>query len=547
MPTEAPPLPPTTTDTAAARAAERTWRANHDALSRHQAELAALLEDCDPGVTWATARDGSVSGREVGGGWVAGCSVPLLAGRALLRSLVVEGGGHCLLLPAHAGVVAAARERVGPDVVLFVIQPDLACCRTVLGCYDGADDIAAGRLWFAAGDGWAAELRAVFARHPGLATPARFVQTRLTPEVAVGPVIAEAQQAFTDVAVDRAATLARRRVRPAPPRRQVLAFAGSRFRLWHVGGEPLQAALATRPVAAYDTDDPFRSALPALAAAADDSAAVVAIDVGRPETAGMVPADVPWVTWMTRPAVPPATAGDWLIVADPAWRDRTRAAGWPADRVRVGVCPPLLPSDGLPAIPTLALIADVAPAVQPEAVRNYSSYRLLWEAIEADLRDDPWAVTDAAAYVRSRATAAGLDPDRVAVDAFVHGLVLPAYAPAVARQLIAAGVPVRLWGQGWSADAEFQPHAAGTVADTRDLRRAVRSATALVRPVPGADWHSVQSCGRPVLSTVGVADTADVARRASTLIRSSPAGRLENRRLPTLADALNAVLGRPAN
>ncbi len=128
---------------------------------------------------------GACGRRDGDGRWAAGCSVPLLAGRALLRSLSVEPGGHCLLAPAHAGLVVAARERLGPDPVLFVVQPDLDLLPADPGGDDFSADLAAGRLWFAAGDGWAAEFRRAFDAHPGLAVPARFVQTRLTPDAAV--------------------------------------------------------------------------------------------------------------------------------------------------------------------------------------------------------------------------------------------------------------------------------------------------------------------------------------------------------------------------
>jgi hypothetical protein len=124
-------------------------------MADRQPAMATVLDAVVPNVAWAIARDGSLWARDGAGAWLGGCSVPLLAGRALLRSLPVEPGGHCLLSPAHAGLVAAARERVGPVAALFVIQPDLALCRAILSADDIADDIAAGRAWFFAGDRWA--------------------------------------------------------------------------------------------------------------------------------------------------------------------------------------------------------------------------------------------------------------------------------------------------------------------------------------------------------------------------------------------------------
>ena len=546
MPTAAPArrvAPP-----AAAQAAERNWRANHAALSLHQPAHADALAASEPDVTWALARDGSLSARGPNGQWVAGCSVPLLAGRALLRSLTAGPGGQCLLAPAHAGLVVAARERLGPDAVLFVVQPDLDRCRVILGCADLAADLAAGRLWFAAGEGWAAELHRTLDAHPGLATPARFIQTRLTGEDVLQPLIAEVQRKVGVLATVRADALDRRLNNPAPtePGRTVV-IAGSRWRLWKPGADLLSTAVAATPACTaitYDTDDPLTAASIAMAAAVDGAAAVVSLDVCRAAAAPVLPTHVPWITWLTTPAVPAhdgAGPHDRLIVADAAWVGPARDAGWPADRVHVGSCPPLLPTLPLPVKPTLGLIADAAPVQLPDAVGDYSSQRVLWDAIAAEVQDNPLVVDDATAYVTDRAKRMNIDAEELDLTLFVEALVLPVYAQALARLLAAAGLPLRLWGHGWDDRTEFRHLAAGSVVDVDAFQAAVAASTILVRHTPGRPWHPVESTGRPVLSAAGHT-TASYLAQATALLRSPPV--YMSRRGETLQAAVAQILRR---
>jgi hypothetical protein len=174
-----------------------------------------------------------------------------------------------------------------------------------------------------------------------------------------------------------------------------------------------------------------------------------------------------------------------------------------------------------PPTPALGLVADTRLVELPEAVRGYSSRRLLWELIEAEIRDDPTVVDDAAAYVAERAGRLNVDPLEIDVGLFVESLVLPAYAQALARLLIGAALPIRLWGQGWDEMDEFHPFAAGPVPDAATLRSAVAASTALVRPTPGRDWHPAASCARPTLSAAGRTAAAYVAQ-AAVLLRSAP-------------------------
>ncbi len=549
MPTEAPARPASrpSAEPAAVATAARNRLVNLAALSRRQPAQAAALAASPAPAGWATARDGSLWGRDDAGRWLAGCSVPLLAGRALLRSLSPDPGGSCLLAPAHAGLVVAARERVGPGPVLFVVQPDLDICRHILAAADVSADLDAGRLWIAAGDDWAAEFRRTFDAHPGLAVPVRFVQTRLTPDAVTAPLIAAAQQVIGELADARTKSLAVAAARSGPAQAgRTLVVGGSRFRLWGPPVELVAAAAAEvlgRTVVSYDTGDPLVAAPTALAEAAEGVAAVVAADLGRIDAAAVLPSGARWVTWVTRPVVPTrdrAGTDDRLILADPAWRPLAAAVGWPADRIGVGRCPPLLPALPPPVEATLGLLCDTGPITVPDAVRNFSSHRLLWEAIAAELYDAPLIVTDAVRFVADRARDGGLSTDGLDVPVFVDRLILPAYAQGLARLLIAAGLPIRLWGAGWDELPEFTSRAVGSVSDGATFQAAVAASTSLVRHTPGRAWHPIDACGRPVLAAE-CGSPAQWLSQACAAVRSP--SKPAEAALPSLAAALRVALG----
>ena len=512
MPTLAPVLD-RAADLAAELAADH-WRANRAALARRQPAVAAVLDGCDV-AGWATARDGSLTTRSDDGRWFAGCSVPRLAGRALLRTLAVEPGGHCLLAPAHGGLVAAARERLGDDVVLFVIQPDADATRVLLGSNDWSADLSAGRLWLATGPAWADQLRAALDDHPGLAAPSLFVRTKLTADADVDPLVADAQRAFGDIATRRQSRITRLLSRTDRATGGPLAVVRSRFRLWDVSG-----CLSVLADVDYDLDDPLTGSPLALAEAAAECGAVLSADLGRGDAAAVVPAATPWVTWVTLGRVPAfelAGPADQLILADAAWIAAAADAGWPGERVRVGQCPPLVDAGLPPTRPVLSILADTGPIVAGESVRQFSTHQLLWDAIAAELHDDPSPATDPAAFLSARATRMGLDLDALDAVQFLDGLIGPAFVQGLARQLLKGGLPVRLWGEGWADLPEFANAAAGPLTSREQFAAAVTASTALVRPTPADQWHPVAACERPVL-TAG----ADLVRRARAILSRPP-------------------------
>ena len=161
-------------------------------------------------------------------------------------------------------------------------------------------------------------------------------------------------------------------------------------------------------------------------------------------------------------------------------------------------------NDSPPPPPFIALIADTCPTDPPPRIDDYSSHRLLWEAIRRELRDDPFAAgDDPAAYLERRVRAFGVADEGLDRPQFVDGLILPAYAQSVARLLIGAALPLRLFGAGWRDLPEFAPHAAGPVPDRRALERVAHASAALAHPWPARHAHPIEALGRPVVRAAG--------------------------------------------
>jgi hypothetical protein len=478
---------------------------------------------------WTTARDGSTTTRASDGRWWAGCSVPLLAGRSLLNSLESGSGvTTCLLHPDHAGIVRAARENQTPTTVLIVVHPDPAVIDHVLHEHDFSADIRAHRTSFFCGEQWADSLRQHFRRYPGLATPARFVRTKLTADETVDELIAEAQAVFTEVAVARAAQLDQLKSgRPQIASGRVLVVGRSAFQLWRPSFDELSADLPGVGLTAvhFDTDDALHGSPVALATSAAGCDAVFGADVFRADARGLVDERTAWVTWVTRPAIAVFdTAGrrDRLLLADSAWAAVAEKSGWPLDRTGL-LAHPVSSPPPRPEKPRLGILADLSPINPPEAVKTFSSHRMLWEAIEAELLENPLTVNnDMAGYLTDRAGRMNLDPGELDRGAFCDGLIVPAYQRGLAALLVRSGLPVALYGSGWIDDPALIDHVAGDLRSEEDLQDAVARCSALVHALPIAGAHPIDALGRPVVRANPNEPFLQTAKRAMTGV-SKPA------------------------
>lgn len=501
--------------------ADRRWAANvaanGHALAATQPGLVRVLRDGLPGFTPVFARDGSLTtfyDRET---WWAGCSLPRRAAGAMLKRLDARGGTSCFLCPPHAAHLRVALDRAERNQAVIAVVPADRDLAVMLGCENFSADLAAGRLWFAAGEDWPAVLGRLLADRDGLPMPQQFIRLPTLPDEEVQHLVKSAQQVFAAENARRAAATASLRDGWSPAtngaRRRVCVVAPSHFRLWNDAGQVIADALAASagnaPAAewrTFDVDDPAQASPLALARAAVASGAVVSANLARADLPNLLPTDLPWLTWVTTPRVPPfapaAGPRDALLLADSTWRAAAREAGWPDERIGAAAWP-AAPDTNADAGSSLAAVVCDTHSVEPdERIADFSSHQLLWDAIAEELRRDPFALVragDADRFLDTHLRRAGVAAEGLDRRAFVDRLIVPAYAQAVALTLARAGVPLRLYGRGWDALPELAPYHDGPISSRFELLQVARRAGALVHVWPSTHARPIESLGRPVL------------------------------------------------
>ena len=511
---------------AAEIAAGQNLSANLSALRQTQPKLAEIVGPMPRGFEWIYGRDGSLTAIDGEGKWWAGCSLPLAAGRSLLKTLEPGMLHNCMLDPAHAGLLRAAFDRIGDEPALMAIVSEMMTIRMILCCEDFSREIAVHRLWFISGEDWTDDFRRLLEERPGLCTPGRFIRTKLVSDQTANTMIAQAQNVFSEVLLQRTRQIEQiRSQQKTTPAEKILLIAGSHFRLWDGAAailtEQIQSATA---VHRFDSDDPAESSPLALAKAAANCRIVVAANVSRGEANNLVAMNTPWITWVTWPRVPSFTAvgpKDMLMVADPTWQELAVGAGWPIERVMTANWP-VTPARVASAQPTLAIIADTQVIEIPDSIADLSSHRLLWDHIEAELRDDPLALgEDVGGYLTQRSQLYEISADAVDRRRFVENLIVPAYQQGIARLLLKAKLPLRISGLGWDAIEEFRPIAGGPLRTTQDFEAAIAAASALVYVWPLRHAHPIDAIGKPVVHRTGRRPEAFVAQARAAMKASS--------------------------
>ena len=515
--------------------AQINWTNNMSSLRANQPAVAKLLDQVQLDLQWIYARDGSLTAMDHSGKWWGACSVPLLAGRAVLKTLETAQISSCILAPPHAGVVRAARQKMGVSPVLVVVQPDLEIARLILSTFDFSDDIARYRLWFACGSDWTAQLQEMFNAYPGLATPTRFIRTKWTGDEVITPMIAKAQEVFSKVLGERKPQVSQQhlscRDKPVAMNdvRKMLLIGGGEFRLWDQGPTILHQQLAAIEessklvIQTFDTDDALNGSPLALLQAARECGSVISANICRADCNQLILAEIPWVTWITQPAVPKfETAGprDALVLADANWRPLARKAGWPIERVRVcgwphrvGAC---WPGPGRHA-PALSLICNTQKVEIPAAVKSYSSHRLLWDLIEEELHVDPLAVEKIDAYLADRAGQLNISLEVLDTRSFIERLIVPAYQQGLARMLIAEELPLQLHGSGWIDLPEFTAETVGEIISQEEFETAIADSAGLIYCWPERYAHAIDALDKPIVHRCG-RDRSQLIRTARRVI-----------------------------
>lgn len=526
------------TATSAARAAGRCLAANLRALRSAQRDLADAVERMILDVEWVYARDGSLTAMEHGRRWWAGCSLPKKAASFMLQKADLSANVICFLTPSYAAQLRVCLDRMHGGQAVIALCPSLASLKVILACDDFAADIAAHRLYFAWGENWLAALDQLLIATPGLPTPGAFVRPIAVDTSAADALIPPAQQVFSQIAQRRSDEIVRLRGNWRPANRgKICLVAPSQFRLWDDTGHALHATLARASggerFIPLDTDDPASASPLALTMAASDAGALVTPNVCRAMLPDLIALEMPWVTWITSPRIVPFSRcgpKDALLLADPGWIALARQAGWPAERLfpagwpagavaRVGG--PVPGVYVMPRNPVVSIFRHTQPLDPPPRVKDFSSQRVLWDAIAQRLLTDPLSAGDAPeALLREEAKRARLDESTLESAAFLELLIPNAIAQGMARLLIAEGIAVKLYGRGWDTLDEFKDHAAGPLATRQQFELAVHESTAIIHVEPGLGAHPGEALGKPVIR--------GHRRRDALLrsVRSALAGRL---------------------
>lgn len=549
--------------TLAQRQSEANLRANLSALAG-RGRMPRVPAAPGPEWEWVFARDGTLTvRRDADGGFWGGCSVPTRRARLQLRDYAppTPHGTACLLAPAHPADARAALDRLPAEHALLVLIPNADAATVFLRADDFSAHLARGRVFIHWGEDWADQLRGTLLDHPGLAIPTQFIRLKSADVSAAEAMIAPAQAVFSEVTRLRAAEWesiisASAAVGALPGRLCVVA--GSRFRLWRDAGMQLLEVLSSErgiDAAHFDVDDPLCATPLALARAAREATAVVAVDRCRADLpAGAFPLDRPWVAWLTHarpiPAWTSAGLGDALLVADRSLHDAAIAAGWPAARVRRVAWPTARSieranaSDGS----VLAIIADVQPLHPPEDLNQFSSHRLLWEWLAEHLRRDTFASTDnAQALLRQGMQKLGVDEQGFPFARFENELVASAHAVGTARCLLSrlattGRIELRLHGDGWDAFDDLRAFHRGPVRTRDQFRAAVGAATAVVHVGLTGGPHPIDAVGRPVVrrphgqGEAALLTAVEAALRGETSPPVDPAPPLDARALLALCE-----------
>jgi hypothetical protein len=495
-------------------------------MDHTQPSLRTWVADQALDVEWIFGRDGALTALDEHGRWWAGCSLPMRAAQAMLARLELRGAVACLLAPSHAGQIRAALDQLRPEQAIVAIVPQMRDLAFILHADDFAAQIAAHRLWFAAGPAWDVGLRQIFDHHPGLATPVQFIRMQDADAAVVDEMISSAQKIFGEIGTTRASMLQAWReqmARPGPTRSRprICVVAPSRFRLWNDLSGAMLGVFRGRSdveVAHFDCDDPVNSSPLALLNATAECDIIFTANTGRSDLPGLVNDATPWITWVTAPRVPSsalAGADDHLIVVDSGLRDAAIKSGWPAARVHVATWPALAPNSSASPTQSIALIADTRVLDTPEDLTEYSSQGLLWEAIRNELAHDPLVLEDVNGFLVARMKQLGVSCDTLPRARFIDQLIIPAYQQGLATILLANKIPLTLHGSGWDQIGAFKDHACGAVQTREQFQQIVSESAALLHAWPASSAHPIDSLDVPIVRRT--------SRRAETLVRDARA------------------------
>ena len=475
-----------------------------------------------PALTWRLARDGMLTAHD--GSWLAGCSVPRRAAEVMLRKTIVDGNVACLVLPNHAGQVLACQGKLSPSQALIALLNGEDDLPSMLACHDFSADIAAGRLMFAWDE---SSLHALFKNNPGMPVPQQYVRIATSPAELAEPAMKMAQRVFGLVMPAQHERIRAAAKQSQPTDADLCIVVSRRFRLWDDAGDVLAGVSGGEVV---DCDIPTRSATAHVAERIAAGRAVVMANMGRADRSELAAINRPWICWVTGPRVPAFVASqprDGLLLADETFAPLATAAGWPASRVRIAAYPiePLPPPGKTPT-----LIADLPSLKPPEVVCDFSSWRVAWEHIDAELQADPLRIgNDASAYLDRVLRQYEIDEPKLPRALFLNGVVAGAFAVGVAKLLKARGASPAVYGSGWQAFADTIDWR-GPIADRAALRSVVSGASYVIDPYL-QPLTALRAIDRPIVRAFGLTLPSLIGQLRSPQRAARPSGAILSQKL----------------
>jgi hypothetical protein len=492
----------------------RNFSANLGALAELQPELIGIIRRPAEEWTWIYGRDGALTALSSDNQWLSDCSLPRRAAEEMLKNLNLSGRVSALLAPVHAWQIRRMLELMPPDQAVIVITPDASFLPMALHCVDFSEELFAHRLFFASGENYAQQLTSLFDQYPGLPTPSVFIRPPTTLEHIAQPLIESSTQIFTKSNASRSDRAPVHQ--PRADIQRVCVIAPSIFRLWQDAGTVLADVLASSPAldsVSFDPDRPTSASNLALATAMRDCDALVAANYARAHApAKMLSPETPWITWITLPTLPDGSKSaphDRIILADPTWAKLALDAGWTKEQISIAAWPAVqLPP---PPADSIGLIADTLPIrtdIDSETFK-YSSHMVLWELIANELPNNPLlAAENAEAYLDSRMTQLSISPEGFNRSFFIEHLIMPAVHQGLARWIMSAKLPLKLFGNGWDLLPEFSAHSSGPVESRQSLLHAAASVQRLISPALDNTLHPIDAFRRPLIRpTKGTKET----------------------------------------
>lgn len=509
----------TVAPTRAESLALQNFERNLSSLDVRQSRLLTWIEDQPIDGEWLFGRDGALTLRDADGVWTGGCSVPRRRSELQLKQLEVRGSVAVFVAPSHAQDLVFALERLNPAQAVIAVVPSFGQLAFMLHCHDFSTAIDAGRLFLVGGSAWDVEFERLLNEQSGLAVPNSFIRLPHANDVDIQPIISTAQPIIARAGEARAAQIARTRETYAPPgKRNVCVVAPMQFRLWNDFGTvaaTLMAVTGAENVTLLDSDKPANASPNTLLSAAVNADMLVTMNTARTDLPGILPTDLPWITWLTGARIPSAAlagGNDRLLIAHPSQLEPARRAGWPADQIVVATWPQY--GSRTAAGKALSLICDTEPLDTPKELVGYSSHSVLWEAIRAELLQNPFALKRVDDYLQAKLKEVGITDAAFDYGRFVERLIVPAYAQGLARTLAAAGVPFDVWGKGWDRVTPALANVRGPIESSEQLQLALANSAALVHPLVARAGHPVLRTGVPVVAATDANSFVRLAKQA---------------------------------